>query len=79
MSDPIVALTHPDDIALYRLLTLKAALKLETLGMSRSGVSVYSLVKREFGFKGSKARVHEQLCAHIDDVKRTLSTPTVQE
>jgi len=79
MSDRTIALTHPDDIALYRLLTLKAALKLETLGMSRSGRSVYSIVKREFGFKGSKDRVLAQLVAHIDDVKRARTTPTVQE
>jgi len=72
VSDHTVVLTHPDHSALFRLLTLKAALKLETLGMKRSGVSVYSIVKREFGFKGSKARVHEQLCAYID----ALATPT---
>jgi hypothetical protein len=62
-------ITGKDNIALYRLLTLKAALKLETLGMKHSRGSVYALVKQEFGFKGSKARVLEQLTAHIESLR----------
>ena len=51
----------PDRIELFRILALRGALKMEILGMSRRGRSVYSIVKEEFGFKGSKKRVLEQL------------------
>jgi hypothetical protein len=64
-----MVITGKDNIALYRLLTLKAALKLETLGMKHSQGSVYALVKREFGFKGSKASVLAQLTAHIETIR----------
>ena len=50
-----------------RILTLRAALKLEVKGMKRRGQSVYSIVKKEFGFKGSKTRVLEQLNKYIED------------
>jgi hypothetical protein len=53
------------NIAMFRLLTLRSALKLECLGMKHSQGSVYALVKREFGFRGNKQRVLEQLVAHI--------------
>ena len=51
----------PNEIELFRLCTLRSALKLEILGMSRRGRSVYSIVKEELGLKGSKKRVLEQL------------------
>ena len=57
----------PDGINKVRLLTLKSALKLEILGMNRRGRSVYSIVKQEFGFKGSKAKVLQQLENVIGD------------
>jgi hypothetical protein len=44
----------------FRLLALKGALHLETLGMKRRGTSVFSIVKKEFGFKGSKQSVYDQ-------------------
>tara|TARA_R100000808_G_scaffold1019_6_gene4878 strand:- start:104 stop:307 length:204 start_codon:yes stop_codon:yes gene_type:complete len=59
------ALTNPDDIARYRIRALRSALKLEILGMSRRGVSAYRMVKEEFGFKGSKQKVLDQLLAYI--------------
>ena len=49
------------DVEFYRLLTLRSALKLEILGMSRRGQSVYALIKEEFGFKGNKKKVYSQL------------------
>jgi len=48
-----------------RIIILRSALKLECLGMTRKGQSVYSIIKAEFGFKGSKAKVLEQLNAYI--------------
>ena len=46
----------------FRLMVLHSALKLEArhgMRMSR-GPSAYSLVKKEYGFKGNKQRVLEQ-------------------
>ena len=51
----------PEEIALFRMKSLRGALKLEILGMKRRGRSVYSIVKEEFGFKGNKQKVLEQL------------------
>jgi hypothetical protein len=54
-----------ESIHLYRLNALRGALKLEILGMKRSGRPVYASIKKEFGFKGSKAKVLAQLEAKI--------------
>ena len=52
----------PDQIAVVRLLTLKSALKLEIRGIRvRRGFSAYSTVKRQFGIKGDRASVLQQL------------------
>jgi len=51
----------------YRILALRSALKLEVLGMKRRGQSVYSIVKQEFGFKGNKKKVLDQLNKYIED------------
>jgi len=60
-------ITDKNNINKFRLLTLQSALKLEVLGMNRRGRSVYSIVKQEFGFKGSKAKVLDQLSRMIDN------------
>jgi len=57
----------PQAIDGFRVRTLRSALKLEVLGMSRRGRSVYSIVKEEFGFKGSKQKVLDQLLAYIKE------------
>jgi hypothetical protein len=64
-----MVITGERNIAMYRLLTMKAALKLECMGMKHSKGSVYALVKQEFGFKGNKQRVLEQLTAHIESLR----------
>ena len=57
----MTALTTPDQIARYRLATLRAALKLEIAGMKRSrGPSAYAILKKE-GFTGTRAAVLQQL------------------
>jgi hypothetical protein len=58
-------LTNPDQIAAFRLLSLRSMLKLEILGMTRSGRSAYSIIKQELGLKGSKTRVYDQLSAML--------------
>lgn len=56
-----------EHIDMYRLLVLKSALKLEMLGIKHSAGSVYAIVKKEFGFKGNKQKVLEQLEAYIKE------------
>jgi hypothetical protein len=45
----------------YRTKVLLSALKLECLGMKRSGPSAYSIAKAEYNLKGSKQSVYNQL------------------
>lgn len=56
-----------ENVKAAAVLSLKGALKLEMLGMSRKGPSVYSIVKQQFGFKGSKKAVYEQLQRYVWD------------
>ena len=51
---------------LARLLTLKAALRLEIAGMKRRGRSAYSIIKSEYGLKGNKKNVLSQIQTIID-------------
>jgi hypothetical protein len=60
-------LDTPQAIDGFRVRSLRSALKLEILGMSRRGVSAYRMVKDEFGFKGSKQKVLDQLLAYIKE------------
>tara|TARA_R110000824_G_scaffold233677_2_gene421985 strand:+ start:953 stop:1162 length:210 start_codon:yes stop_codon:yes gene_type:complete len=57
----------PQAIDGFRVRALRSALRLEVLGMSRRGRSVYSIVKEEFGFKGSKQKVLDQLLAYVKE------------
>ena len=54
-------ISNAQSIKLYRIKVLRGALKLEIVGLKRGGRSAYSIVKEEFGFKGNKKRVLEQL------------------
>ena len=58
------------DPKFFRLLTLRSALELEILVMNRRGQSVYSIIKQEFGFKGNKQKVYDQIDAHIQKIKK---------
>lgn len=51
-----------DDINVYRLLTIRAGLKAEAVGMrlTSRAPSCLSIVKREFGFKGNLQKVTAQ-------------------
>ena len=58
-----------DQIAMARVLTLRQGLKLEVRGMRISrGRTCYSRVKEEFGFKGSKQKVLDQLNEMLAEV-----------
>ena len=57
----IAMLHEQEQIAVYRLLTLRQMLKLEMLGMKRRGRSAYSIIKQELGLKGSRETVFKTL------------------
>jgi hypothetical protein len=60
-------LDTPDQIARYRLATLRAALKLEIAGMKRSrGPSAYAILKKE-GFTGTRADILEQINKQLEN------------
>ena len=59
-------LDTPDQIARFRLLTLRAALRLEIAGMKRRGPSAYAILKKE-GFTGTRADILEQLNKHLEN------------
>lgn len=48
-----------------RLIAQRGALRLEIVGMRHSQGSAYAAIKREYGFRGNKKRVLEQLEAMI--------------
>jgi len=54
-------LNTTNQIEHFRLLTLRQMLKLELIGMKRSGRSAYSIIKAELGLKGNKQSVFNQL------------------
>jgi hypothetical protein len=62
-------LTDPDQIAVARMLTLRKGLQLEIKGMRHSGRSCYSIIKRDFGLTGTRARVLEQFEQLIPNFK----------
>lgn len=60
-------------INVHRLVTLLSMLKLESLGMKRHGPSALSIVKSEFGLRGSKESVLQQFESIVKDAKKELS------
>ena len=60
----------PYKIELYRLLSLRTALRLEVVGLKGRGRSAYSIAKEELGIKGNKQKVLEQVNEMIQSVKR---------
>ena len=66
-----IVLDTPEKIARYRLLTLRAALRLEIAGMKKRGKSAYQILKAE-GYSGTRAQVLEQLHNHLETTKETI-------
>ena len=69
MSDEAITISGEDNIDRARLIILKSALKLEVAGMTNRGMSAYQIVKKQFGFKGSKKAVLEQLTNYINTIQ----------
>ena len=59
----------PYKIELYRLLTLKGALKLELKGIKHRGRTAYSILKEELYLKGSREKVLQQVNLLLDSMK----------
>jgi hypothetical protein len=65
-----MVITKPHEIQLFRLLTLRAGLRLEIRGLRVSkGRSCFAIIKQEFGLKGSREEVLEQFSDLIEDSK----------
>jgi hypothetical protein len=59
-----------ESVTLYRLMTLRSALRLEALGLRVTrGPTALSILKSELGFKGSRDNVLAQLDAFIAECK----------
>ena len=61
----MIAYDSVEEIQAFRMRSLRGALKLEILGMKRRGRSAYSIIKEEFGLKGNRQKVLEQLEKNI--------------
>ena len=77
MNEGFVAYTK-DNINFFRLLSLRGALKLEIVGMKRGGRSAYSIIKEEFGFKGSKRSVLADL-EELIELKKDEKSRSLQK
>ena len=60
----------PYKIELYRLLSLRASLRLEVVGLKGRGRSAYSMAKEELGIKGNKQKVLDQVHEMIQSIKK---------
>jgi len=65
----MTTITGKENIDTFRMISLKGALKLEILGMKRRGQSAYAIVKLEYGLKGNKQKVYDQLCVLVERAK----------
>lgn len=69
----MVIIDSPGGIAFAQLCARKGALKLEILGLKRHGRSAYSICKTEYGLKGSRQNVLDQMQAMVDKVLTNAS------
>lgn len=67
MSDNMIIITGTENIKMVQLLAWRSCLGLELKGLKRRGRSVYSIVKKQLGFKGSKTTVYHQLDVYIKE------------
>lgn len=56
----------PAGIDFFQLAARKGALSLELKGLGRRGQSAYSICKQEYGLKGNKQSVYDQMCALVE-------------
>jgi len=63
----MASLTNKEQINAFRETALLRALSLELKGLSRRGRSAYAIIKDEYGFKGNKQKVYDQLEANLTE------------
>jgi len=65
-----IMLDKPEEIAVARLLTLRQGLKMEMIGLrlTSKAPTCYSIIKKEFGFRGNKAKVLQQLENFLEEI-----------
>ena len=56
-----VAVITGDQIKDFQFIARKGALKLEIAGLKRRGRTAYSIIKEEYGYKGSRESVLKQM------------------
>lgn len=69
-----MVITDQNHILQFRMLTLRAGLRLEVKGLRRSGRSFYAIIKKEFGLKGTRESVlaqFDEMLAPFDQLKET--------
>jgi|TARA_R110002051_G_scaffold111352_2_gene183972 hypothetical protein len=72
MRDIMTGDTFRNYPALYRLIVLEKSLKLELLGMKHSRKSAYARAKQEYGFKGNREKVYNQLLDMKNETLKAL-------
>lgn len=61
-----IVLDQPEQIQAYQLLSQRAAMRLELIGLRHSsGRSVIQHIKGIYGFKGDRRKVFDQFEAHL--------------
>jgi hypothetical protein len=68
-----ISIHTPEAIDYYRLCTIVSALGLEVKGLRASRYSAYAIAKREYGLKGNKQRVLEQLTVIRDRIRDEMN------
>lgn len=59
-------------ITMFSLLAMKGRYKLELSGLKGRGQTMYSLVKKRYGFKGNRQAVYDQFCHYIEQEAQKL-------
>lgn len=68
-----MVLDTPSQIEMFRCKTLLKGLRLEMLGMKMCrGRSCYSIIKSDFGLKGSKQKVFDQFKLMLEQVNERV-------
>lgn len=62
-------ISTPEGIQFVRLCSLRGRMALELKGIRFRGPAIAPVLRREFGWKGSKQAIYTQLCEHIEKLK----------
>ena len=68
--DGSVSISGDKNIQLFRLIVLRGNLQLEMKGLKGRGPTAYSILKKEFGWKGSREKILAQLSELIANTQK---------